>query len=130
MSVPSDFKYTKSDEWIKVEGNVGTVGITDYAQEQLSDIVFVEVTVAPGDTIKKDTTCATIESVKAAADVNMPASGKVVEINESLPDTPEQLNSDPFGKAWLMKIELTNPAELDSLMDASAYEKYIQERSH
>ncbi len=130
MSVPSDLKYTKTDEWVKVEGNVGTVGITDYAQEQLSDIVFVEVNVAEGETVKKDTTCATIESVKAAADVNMPVSGKVVSINEALPSTPEQLNSDPFGKAWLLKVELSNPAELNSLMDASAYEKYLQERSH
>jgi glycine cleavage system H protein len=130
MSVPSGLRFTKSDEWIKVDGNVGTVGITEYAQDQLSDIVFVEVTVAPGDLVKKDTTCATIESVKAAADVNMPATGKVVEVNESLPDTPELLNSDPFQKAWLLKIELSNPAELDSLMDSPAYEKYIQERSH
>lgn len=130
MSVPSNCKYTKSDEWVKVDGKVGTIGITDYAQEQLSDIVFVEVTVAVGETVKKETTCATLESVKAAADVTLPVSGKVVEINEALPDSPELVNSDPFGGAWMLKVELSDPSELNSLMDAAAYEKYCQERAH
>lgn len=130
MSVPTDLKYTKSDEWVKVEGNIGTVGITDYAQEQLSDIVFVEVAAGVGDAISKNSTAGSIESVKAAADVNMPVSGKVVEVNEALADTPELLNSDPFGKAWMLKVELTNPAELNDLMDAPAYEAYCKERSH
>jgi glycine cleavage system H protein len=130
MSVPSNCKYTKSDEWVKVDGKVGTIGITDYAQEQLSDIVFVEVTVAVGETVKKESTCATLESVKAAADVTLPVSGKVVEINEALPDSPELVNSDPFGGAWMLKVELSDPSELNSLMDAAAYEKYCQERAH
>lgn len=130
MSVPANLKYTKSDEWIKVDGKVGTIGITDFAQEQLSDIVFVEVTAAPGETVAKNTTIATLESVKAAADVNTPVSGKVVEVNEALPDTPDQVNSDPFGKAWMLKVELSDPAELESLMDAAEYESYIQERAH
>ncbi|MEN6408999.1 MAG: glycine cleavage system protein GcvH [Anaerolineaceae bacterium] len=130
MSVPSNCKYTKSDEWVKVDGKIGTIGITDYAQEQLSDIVFVEVTVAVGETVKKESPCATLESVKAAADVTLPVSGKVVEINEALPDSPELVNSDPFGGAWMLKVELSDPSELDSLMDAAAYEKYCQERAH
>jgi glycine cleavage system H protein len=130
MSIPSNLKYSKSDEWVKVDGNTGTIGITDYAQEQLSDIVFVEVTAAVGDSVKKDTTCATLESVKAAADVNFPVSGKIVAINEDLPVTPEKVNSDPYGDAWMLKIELSNPSELDELMGADAYEAYCKERAH
>jgi glycine cleavage system H protein len=130
MSIPTDRKYTKSDEWVKVEGNSATIGITDYAQEQLSDVVFVEVTVSIGDTVKSGTICATVESVKAAADVNIPVSGKVSGINEDLPATPELVNTDPFGKAWMLKVELNNPAELDGLMDASAYDAYLKERTH
>jgi glycine cleavage system H protein len=130
MSVPTGYKYTQSDEWVNYDGKVATVGITDYAQEQLSDIVFVEVTLAVGDSAEKNTTCATLESVKAAADVNLPVSGKVVAINEELPATPEKVNSDPFGFAWMLKLELSSPAELDSLMDAAAYEKYCKERTH
>jgi glycine cleavage system H protein len=130
MSNPKDLKYTKSDEWIRVEGNVGTVGITDFAQEQLSDVVYVEVTAGVGETVQKGATAVSIESVKAAADVALPVTGKVVEINEGLPDTPEVVNTDPFGKAWMLKVELANPAELDSLMDAAAYDAYLSERSH
>jgi len=123
MNIPSDLKYTANDEWIRVEGKTATVGITDFAQNQLSDIVFVEIVVAVGDEVKKGEACATLESVKAAADVYLPASGVVVAINESLPDTPEMVNSDSYGEAWMVKIELTNPAELGELMDAAAYQK-------
>ncbi len=130
MNIPSDLKYTKTDEWVKVDGNIGTVGITDYAQNQLSDIVYVEITVAEGDSVKKETTCATLESVKAAADVTLPVSGTVTALNEALADTPEQVNSDPFGNAWMVKVELSNPGELNSLMDAAAYTAYCEERSH
>lgn len=128
MNIPSGFKYTSNDEWIKIDGNIGTVGITDYAQNQLSDIVFVEVVVSVGDKVKKGDTCATIESVKAAADVYMPASGKVVEVNESLPATPEAVNSDPYGAAWMVKVELSDLGELNQLLDAAGYEKHIQEK--
>lgn len=127
MNVPSELKYTENDEWLKVEGKSGTVGITDHAQEQLSDIVFVEIIVGIGDEVKKGDSCATIESVKAAADVYMPASGKVVAVNENLPDSPETVNSDPYGAAWLVKIELTDPSEVDGLLDSAAYEAKIQE---
>lgn len=127
MNVPSELKYTENDEWLKVEDGLGTVGITDHAQEQLSDIVFVEIIVGVGDEVKKGDSCATIESVKAAADVYMPASGKVVEVNEDLPNSPETVNSDPYGAAWLVKIELTDPDEVSGLLDATAYEAKIKE---
>jgi glycine cleavage system H protein len=127
MNIPKELKYTKNDEWIKVDGNIGTVGITDHAQEQLSDIVFVEIVLSEGDQVSQGDTCATVESVKAAADVYLPAGGKVIAVNESLPDSPETLNSDPYGSAWLVKLELSNPAELDSLMDAAAYEAKVKE---
>ena len=130
MNIPTQLKYTSSDEWIKVEGSTGTVGITDHAQEQLSDIVFVEIVVAVGDEIKKGEACATLESVKAAADVNLPVGGKVIAINEALADTPENVNKDPYGEAWMVKIEITNPDELNDLMDAGKYEKHLAEQTH
>lgn len=130
MNIPTDCKYTASDEWVKLEGKVATVGVTDYAQEQLSDVVFVEVVVSNGDAVKKGTTVATIESVKAAADVNTPVSGKVVSINEALPQTPELVNSDAFGKAWMLKIEISDPSEVDAMMSPADYEKFLKERSH
>ncbi len=127
MNIPGDLKYTENDEWIKVEGNVGTVGITDHAQDQLSDIVFVEIVAAEGDEVSKGDSCATVESVKAAADVYIPASGKVIAVNESLSGTPELINSDPYGEAWMIKIELRDANELDDLLDAAAYQAKIQE---
>jgi glycine cleavage system H protein len=129
MNIPANLKYTDNDEWILVEGNVGTVGITDFAQDQLSDIVYVEIVTSIGEELKKGEACATLESVKAAADVYMPASGKVMEVNEALPDSPDLVNSDPFGKAWMVKIELTDTAELDSLLDAAAYTKHVEAKS-
>ena len=128
MNFPNDLKYTTNDEWIKVDGATGTVGITDYAQQQLSDIVFVEVILNVGDSVKKGDTCATLESVKAAADVYVPASGKVIAVNDSLPSTPEVVNSDPYGAAWMVKLELSNPNELNELLDSASYEKHIQEK--
>lgn len=125
MNIPADLKYTKNDEWIKVEGNLGTVGITDFAQDQLSDIVFVEIILAEDEIVNQGDTCATLESVKAAADVYVPVGGKVTAINEDLPDSPETVNSDPYGQAWLVKIEISDPSELDGLMDASAYEAHV-----
>jgi glycine cleavage system H protein len=129
MNIPSNLKYTDNDEWINVEGNTGLVGITDHAQEQLSDIVFVEIVVAVGDEVNKGDACATIESVKAAADVYMPVGGKVVAINEALPDTPENVNKDPYGEAWMVKIELTDPGELNDLLDAAGYEAHLAEQA-
>ena len=122
MNIPISLKYADSNEWISSDGKIG---ITDYAQSQLSDVVFFETTVAVGDTVKKGDVIATVESVKAAADVYTPASGKVIAVNEDLPGTPEILNTDPYGAAWMIKLELSNPAELAALMDAAAYEKVI-----
>jgi glycine cleavage system H protein len=128
MNFPTDLKYTKNDEWVRVEGQTGTVGISDYAQNQLSDIVFVEVVVAVGDKVKAGESCATVESVKAAADVYMPVSGTIVEINEVLPEAPETVNSDPYGAAWMVKVEISNPAELGGLLDASAYQTFVESK--
>jgi glycine cleavage system H protein len=128
MNTPSDLKYTTNDEWIKVEGNTGTFGITDHAQEQLSDVVYVEIVVEVGDEVSQGDTAATIESVKAAADVYFPAGGKVVAINEDLPDAPETVNNDPYGAAWMVKLELSDASEVDGLLDAKAYEAQVAEQ--
>jgi glycine cleavage system H protein len=128
MKIPADLIYTEDDEWIRVEGDVAVMGITDYAQDQLSDIVFVEIVAFAGDELDQGETCAVVESVKAAADVYMPVSGEIVAINESLADTPEKINEDPYGAAWLVKIKMSNPDELDDLMDADGYKNL--ERDH
>ncbi len=130
MNIPANLKYTKNDEWVKVEDNIATIGITDYAQEQLSDVVFVEILVSEEDNVSQGDSCATVESVKAAADVYMPVSGTIVATNEDLADTPEEINNDPYGAAWMVKVELSDAAELDGLMDAAAYEAYCREREH
>ena len=128
MNTPSNLKYTTNDEWIKVEGNTATVGITDHAQEQLSDIVYVEIVVEVGDEVSQGDTAATIESVKAAADVYFPAGGKVVAINEGLPDSPETVNSDPYGAAWMVKLEIRDASEVEGLLDAKGYEAHVAEQ--
>jgi glycine cleavage system H protein len=128
MEFPTDLKYAESDEWIRVEDNIATVGLTDYAQDQLSDVVYVEVTAEVGDTLAKDEVFGTVESVKAASDMYMPISGKITAVNEALVDTPELVNSDPYGEAWVVKFEITDPDELDGTMDAAGYEKYTKER--
>ena len=130
MNIPAELKYATSDEWVRVEGNIAIVGVSDFAQSQLSDIVYFEFKVDAEETIKKNTVFATMESVKAAADVNAPVSGKVVAINEALTDDFEKINTDPYGAAWMIKIEMSDPSELDALLDAAAYEKSCHERSH
>lgn len=130
MNIPAGLKYTTADEWVKVDGKIATVGISDYAQDQLSDIVYVEVNVEPGDTVKKNAVCVILESVKAAADVTCPVAGKVVEINEALADTPELVNSDPYEGAWMIKVEMADEKDLDTLMSHEEYGKYLGERSH
>ena len=125
MEFPQDLKYTRSDEWIRADG---TVGVTDYAQDQLSDVVYVEFIVSEGDEVKQGDVIATIESVKAAADVYAPVDGKVLAVNETLADAPEKINEDPYGEAWLIRLEIADPAELDGLMDAEAYRAYCRER--
>ncbi|MCJ7735098.1 MAG: glycine cleavage system protein GcvH [Anaerolineales bacterium] len=121
MKTPVDLKYTKNDEWVRIEGDEVVFGITDYAQDQLSDIVFVEIVALEGDSLDQGEICAVVESVKAAADVYMPVRGKIVAINEALADAPELINEDPFGKAWLIRIKMSNPGDLDGLMDAETY---------
>ena len=128
MEFPADLKYAESDEWIRVEENIATVGLTDYAQDQLSDVVYVEVTAEVGDTLAKEEAFGTVESVKAASDMYMPISGKITAVNEALVDTPELVNSDPYGEAWVVKFEITDPDELNGTMDAAGYEKYSKER--
>ena len=124
---PTDYRYTKEHEWIKVSGNTGTIGITDYAQHELGDVVFVELP-AVGAKITAGQVVGTVESVKAVSEIYAPVSGEVTEANGSLSDTPETLNSDPHGAAWLIKIKIANPAEVSSLMDAAAYQAFISEK--
>lgn len=128
MNVPNELKYTQNDEWIKMEDGTGTIGITDHAQEQLSDIVFVEILVTEGDTIRQGDSIATVESVKAAADVYAPVGGTVVAVNEELANAPETLNTSPYDTAWMIKVEVKDPGELDKLMDAGGYTNKIQEK--
>lgn len=127
MNIPSDLKYAKTDEWVKVDGKTATIGVTDYAQSQLSDIVYFEFKVDLDETVKKGSPVATLESVKAAADVNTPVTGKVVGLNEAVIDGFEAINSDPYA-SWFVKVELSDLGELDGLMDAAQYEKYCTER--
>ena len=129
MNIPTDLKYTENDEWIRVEGGTGTIGITDYAQDQLSDVVFVEIIAEPDSSLNAGDACADVESVKAAAEVYLPVGGTVIEINEDLLDAPELVNTDPYGGAWMVKIEIAEPSELDKLLDATAYQKHCEERS-
>jgi glycine cleavage system H protein len=129
MNIPADLKYTENDEWIRIEDGTGTIGITDFAQDQLSDVVFVEVVAEPDESLDQGDACATVESVKAAADVYMPVSGTITEVNEDLLDAPELVNSDPYGEAWMVKIELSDPDQVDDLLDAEAYQKHCEERS-
>ena len=121
---PADYRYTKDHEWIKVEGSVGTIGITDYAQSELGDVVFAELPKV-GATMKAGESFGTIESVKAVSEIFTPVSGEITEINSKLVDTPEIINKDPHGSAWLVKIRLSDPKEVSALMDAAAYETYI-----
>jgi glycine cleavage system H protein len=123
MAYPANYKYTKEHEWLKVEGNAGTVGITDHAQESLGDIVFVELPKV-GTEITAGKTLGTVESVKAVSDIFAPVSGTVTEVNEALNTSPEQVNKDAHG-AWMVKITLKNPSEADQLLSAADYEKFV-----
>ncbi len=127
MSYPSDFKYTKEHEWIKVEGNTGTIGITDHAQQALGDIVFVELPKV-GTAISAGKSFGTVESVKAVSDLYAPVSGTVTEVNGDLSSAPEKVNSEPH-QAWMVKVTLSNPKEVDALLSAADYEKFAAEES-
>ena len=126
-NIPADLKYTKSDEWVKLDGGEATIGITDFAQNALSDIVFVELPQV-GDSFKAGERFASVESVKAASDVNVPIAGTVTAVNGTLESTPETVNADPYGAAWFIRIKPSNAAEVNGLMDADAYGKYCSER--
>jgi len=128
MTTPKGYKFNKTDEWVQVDGNIAIIGISDFAQDQLSDIVYIEFNKEAGESIKKGQILATIESVKAASDVNSPISGKVLEVNESLSDTPETLNEDPYENGWLFKVEFINPSEIDELFDAKGYDEFCESR--
>lgn len=128
MAYPKQFRYTKEHEWVDAKGDLATIGITDYAQHELGDVVFVELP-KPGAKIETGKTFGTVESVKAVSEIYAPAAGEVLEANGELHNTPEKLNTDPHGAAWLIKVRLANPAEVSKLMDAAAYEAYIAEKS-
>ena len=128
MAYPADYRYTNQHEWVSAKGDVATVGITDYAQHELGDVVFVELP-KPGAKVAAGKSFGSVESVKAVSDVYAPVSGEVVEANGELQSGPEKINSDPHGAAWLIKVRLANPAELKSLMDAAAYEAFIADKA-
>ena len=127
IKTPSDLKYTKNDEWLKIEGDTATIGISDYAQDALNDIVYVEFPDV-GASFKQGATFGVVESVKAASDIFLPIGGTITEVNKSLEDSPETINSDPYGKGWLVKIKVADAAEAASLMDAAAYLEFCANR--
>ena len=124
MNTPANLRYTSEHEWIRVEGNEAFVGITDYAQSELGEIVFVDVNTVD-ENVAQGEVFGSVEAVKTVSDLNMPVSGTVLEFNEALNDQPELVNNDPYGEGWMIKVTVDNPAELDTLLDAAAYEKLI-----
>ena len=130
MKTPDGLKYSKTDEWVKVDGNIATIGITDFAQDSLSDIVFVEILANSNDILQQGDICVTLESVKAAADVHLPITGRVIATNENLADSPEKVNTSPYDDAWMVIVEMANPTELGQLMDPVTYIQFCEERGH
>lgn len=124
MNIPEELKYTKDHEWVKVEGDTATVGVTDFAQSELGDIVFVEVETV-GDEVAEGDTFGTIEAVKTVSDLFSPVTGEVLEFNEAIEDAPESINSDPYGKGWIIKMKISDASQLDGLLDAAAYKELI-----
>ncbi|MCB0479563.1 MAG: glycine cleavage system protein GcvH [Crocinitomicaceae bacterium] len=124
MNIPSDLKYTNDHEWIKVEGNTAIIGITDFAQSELGDIVFVEVETLD-ENLEKEEVFGSVEAVKTVSDLMMPVSGTVIEFNEAIESNPELVNSDPYGEGWMIKIEVTDSSELDDLLSADQYKELI-----
>jgi len=128
MNCPNDLRYTKEHEWVRLEGNTATVGITDYAQDQLGDIVFVELP-EEGEPLKAGDTFGVVESTKSVSDLYAPVAGKVLESNDPLLDSPEIINEDTYGEGWMIKLEVTDPSELENLLTAETYKKFVQEES-
>ena len=124
MNIPSNLRYTKEHEWIRVEGHEAYVGITDYAQSELGEIVFVDIN-TEGETLAQNEVFGSVEAVKTVSDLNMPVQGEVLEVNEAINDQPELVNNDPYGEGWMIKISVANPEELDTLLDAEGYQAMI-----
>jgi glycine cleavage system H protein len=124
MNVPGNLKYTKDHEWLRVEGDCGYVGITDFAQGELGDIVFIEIETV-GETLKKEEVFGTIEAVKTVSDMFMPVGGEILEMNQEIEDNPEAVNKDPYGKGWMVKIKITNPVEINELLSPENYKALI-----
>ncbi len=124
MNIPSELKYTKDHEWVKIEGDIATVGITDFAQGELGDIVYVEVETLD-ETLDQEEVFGTVEAVKTVSDLFLPLSGEIIEFNESLEDEPEKVNSDPYGEGWMIKIKMSAPSEVDGLMSDADYKALI-----
>lgn len=124
MNIPANLKYSNDHEWVKVEGNIATVGITDFAQGQLGDIVFVDIQ-TEGETLGTGEVFGAIEAVKTVADALMPVSGKIAEVNPNLENAPESVNTDPYGEGWMIKVEFSDPSEIDALLDADAYKAIL-----
>lgn len=124
MNIPADLKYTKDHEWIRVEGDVAVVGVTDFAQSELGDIVFVEVDTV-GEEMELEEVFGSIEAVKTVSDLFMPVSGEILEFNEEIEQNPELVNSDPYGAGWMVKVKMSDPAELEALLDAEAYKEAV-----
>tara|TARA_A100001388_G_scaffold264459_1_gene235752 strand:- start:423 stop:803 length:381 start_codon:yes stop_codon:yes gene_type:complete len=124
MNIPEELKYTEEHEWIRLEGNIATVGITDFAQSELGDIVYIEVDTLDSE-IKSNDVFGTVEAVKTVSDLFMPVTGKVIEVNSSLEDAPEVVNDDPYGQGWIIKIEVTNPTDVETLMSSDNYRNLI-----
>lgn len=124
MNIPADLKYTKDHEWIRIEGDIATVGITEFAQGELGDIVYVEVETV-GDSLKAEEIFGTVEAVKTVSDLFLPLSGEIIEFNDSLESAPETVNSDPYGKGWMIRMKISNPSEIDNLLDEAAYKEVI-----
>jgi len=125
MEFPTGLRYSQEHEWVAVDGDIATIGITDYAQEQLGDVVYVELP-AVGKVLNKDDTFGVVESVKAVSDIYAPVSGTVTETNADLPNAPELVNADPYGKAWMIRVRLSNPQEVNEMMDAAAYQRFVE----
>jgi glycine cleavage system H protein len=126
MEFPEDLKYTREHEWVSIDGTIATIGITDHAQQQLGDVVFVELP-AVGDRVEKSDAFGVVESTKAVSDVYAPVSGEVAEVNDDLPDNPELINEDPYGDGWMIKLTIGDKSDLDDLMTADEYRKYVEE---
>jgi glycine cleavage system H protein len=124
MNIPAELKYTKDHEWVKVDGDIATIGITDFAQRELGDIVYVEIETV-GETLEKESVFGTVEAVKTVSDLFMPVSGEVLELNKDIESSPEVVNSDPYGKGWMIKVKLSNASEVGALLSAADYQKLV-----